>query len=234
MSGWRASLRERRPGNWELIVQLPRDPETGLRKRLSRTRHGTKREAQRALAALVAQVSAGKVTSTAKTLGELLDQWLEHVDQQLSPTTAREYRRLVATTIDPDLGSLRLGRVTTKRVDDYSAQLTAERDPEYGALPRHLTSTEAPARGRSPRWPAAPSRYIPTRSPGRSPASATGLRSVASDFTICATCTPPSSSPRRFGPHRQRAPRSRQRRHHPERVRPLPGSQRSRSRRRHR
>ena len=26
----KGSLRERQPGNWELIVQLPRDPETGL------------------------------------------------------------------------------------------------------------------------------------------------------------------------------------------------------------
>ena len=50
----KGSLRERQPGNWELIVQLPRDPETGLRKQLSRTHYGTKREAQRALAALVA------------------------------------------------------------------------------------------------------------------------------------------------------------------------------------
>ena len=30
----KGSLRERHPGNWELIVQLPRDPETGPRKPL--------------------------------------------------------------------------------------------------------------------------------------------------------------------------------------------------------
>ena len=91
--GGKDSLRERRPGNWELIVQLPRDPETGLRKQLSRTRHGTKREAQRALAALVAKVSEGKITSTAKTLGRLLGSWIEHVEDSLSLTTVRKHPR---------------------------------------------------------------------------------------------------------------------------------------------
>ena len=61
----KGSLRERQGGNWELIVQLPRDPETGLRKQLSRTHYGTKREAQRALAALVALRSdAGRSSRT--------------------------------------------------------------------------------------------------------------------------------------------------------------------------
>ena len=40
-------MRERRPGVWELIVQLPRDVATGKVRQLSRTVHGTKREAQR-------------------------------------------------------------------------------------------------------------------------------------------------------------------------------------------
>lgn len=97
------SLRERRPGNWELIVQLQRDDSTGRRRQLSRTHLGTKREAQRALAALVADVSAGKVSSSGTTLGELLTRWLDHISEHLSPTTVREYRRLVKQLIGPDL-----------------------------------------------------------------------------------------------------------------------------------
>ena len=96
-------------------------------------------------------MSAGKVTSTAKTLGELLDQWLEHVDQQLSPTTVREYRRLVAKTIGPDLGDLRLGRVTTKRVDDYYAQLTAERGLSPATI-RHIHAVLRGAFGQAVKW----------------------------------------------------------------------------------
>jgi len=123
----KGSLRERNPGNWELIVQVPRDPGDRLRKQLSRTHHGTEREARRALAVLVAKASEGKITSTAKTLGQLLDSWLDHVEGSLSPTTVREYRRLTERLIKPDLGGLRLGRVTTKRLDDYYAMLSKER-----------------------------------------------------------------------------------------------------------
>ena len=59
----------RRPGVWELIVQLPTDASSARAKQLSRTVHGTKREAQRALAAAVAEVAAGKVSSAATTVG---------------------------------------------------------------------------------------------------------------------------------------------------------------------
>jgi pantothenate kinase len=86
-------MRERRPGVWELVVQLPRDATTARARQLSRTVHGTKREAQRALAALVTEVSAGKITSSTTTLRELLARWLDHVSDQLSPTTVREYCR---------------------------------------------------------------------------------------------------------------------------------------------
>jgi hypothetical protein len=107
------SLRERRPGNWELIVQLPCDRSTGRNNQLSRTHHGTKREAQRALAALVADVAAGKISSSATTPNELLTRWLDVVEDQLSPTSVREDRRVVETKIGPNLGKLRLSKVTT-------------------------------------------------------------------------------------------------------------------------
>jgi len=122
----KGSIRERRPGSWELIVQLPRDPVTGRAKQLSRMVHGTKREAQRALAELVTKVSAGKISSSATTLSQLLVQWLDLVSAQLAATTVREYRRLVATRLAPDLGHLALRRITTQRLDSYYAGLARE------------------------------------------------------------------------------------------------------------
>ena len=100
---------------WELVVQLPRDPSGARARQLSRTLHGTKREAQRALAALVSEVAAGRFVATPATFGELLDRWLEHVDDHLSPTTVREYRRLAAKLLQPDMGSVPLRRLTTQR-----------------------------------------------------------------------------------------------------------------------
>jgi integrase len=158
-------LRERQPVNWELIVQLPRDPETGLRKQLSRTHYGTKREAQRALAALVAKVSEGKITSTAKTLGQLLDSWIDHVDESLSPTTVREYRRLTERLIKPDLGRLRLGRVTTTRLDDYYyATLSKERGLSPATI-RHVHGVFRGAFGQAVKWGIMPMNPAASASP---------------------------------------------------------------------
>ncbi|MGI9646739.1 MAG: tyrosine-type recombinase/integrase, partial [Ilumatobacteraceae bacterium] len=145
------SLRERRPGNWELIVQLPRDHSTGKRRQLSRTHLGTKREAQRALAALVADVSAGKVSSSGTTLGELLARWLDHISEQLSPTTVREYRRLVKQLIGPDLGKLRLSRITTQQIDGYYTTLSRERDLSPASV-RHVHAVLRGALGQAVKW----------------------------------------------------------------------------------
>ena len=89
---------------WELVVQLPRNPTSGLARQLSRTMPGTKREAQRALVAMVAEVAAGKVSSSTTTVAELLHRWLDHAEEQLVATTVREYRCMVATRLEPDLG----------------------------------------------------------------------------------------------------------------------------------
>ena len=144
-------MRERRPGVWELIVQLPRDPTSARAGQLSRTVHGTKREAQRALAGFIGEVSAGKVTSTAMPLSELLARWLDHVSEQLSPTTVREYRRLVRTMIDPDLGKLPLRRVTTQRIDAYYASLARERGLSPASI-RHVHAVLRGALGQAVRW----------------------------------------------------------------------------------
>ncbi len=144
-------MRERRPGVWELVVQLPRDATTARAPQLSRTVRGTKREAQRALAALVAEVSAGKVSASNATLSELLARWLEVVDDQLSPTTVREYRRLVRTMLDPDLGKLSLRKVTTQRLDAYYASLVRERELSPASI-RHLHAVLRGALGQGVKW----------------------------------------------------------------------------------
>jgi integrase len=147
----KGSLRERRPGVWELIVQLPRDASTPRGKQLSRTVRGTKREAQRALAALVTEVSTGKISSSTTSLTELLDRWLDHVNEQLSPTTVREYRRLVTRLIVPDLGKLPLRRVTTQRLDTYYGTLVRERGFAPASV-RHVHAVIRGALGQAVRW----------------------------------------------------------------------------------
>lgn len=159
-------MRERRPGVWELIVQLPRETPGERARQLSRTVHGTKRDAQRALAQLVSEVSAGKITSTATTLDDLLRRWLDHIDGELSPTTLREYRRLVAKRIGPQLGSLRLSRVTARRLDSYYASLRREEGLAPGSV-RKIHAVLRGALGQAVRWGMIPSNPAVNASPPR-------------------------------------------------------------------
>jgi integrase len=162
----KGSLRERRPGVWELIVQLPRDASTPRGKQLSRTVRGTKREAQRALAALVTEVSTGKISSSTMTFADLLERWLDHVSEQLSPTTVREYRRLVKRLISPDLGKLTLRRVTTQRLDTYYATLARERGLSPASV-RHVHAVVRGALGQAVRWGWIPTNPAAAASPPR-------------------------------------------------------------------
>lgn len=123
----RGSLRERRPGVWELIVQLPRDPVTGKPRQTTRTISGTKRDAQRALSALVAEVDAGNVSASTATLDELLDKWLEVKAERLSITTAAEYRRLAKTVVSPALGTTLIRRLSTEQLDRFYGALARDR-----------------------------------------------------------------------------------------------------------
>ena len=144
-------MRERRPGAWELIVQLPRDPVTSASKQLARTVRGTKRDAQRALASLVTEVAAGKISSSTTTLSQLLVQWLELVSAQLAATTVREYRRLVATRLAPDLGHLPLRRITTQRLDSYYASLSRDLGLSAATV-RHHHAVLRGALGQAVQW----------------------------------------------------------------------------------
>jgi hypothetical protein len=88
MSG---TLREKYPGIWQVRFEAGRDPLTGVRRQLSRNVHGSKRTAQQALNALVAEAEAGRSGGTSGTFEQLSTKWLTHVEHDLSPTTLRRY-----------------------------------------------------------------------------------------------------------------------------------------------
>lgn len=119
----RGSIRQRRPGRWELRVTLGRDPVTGRRRQRSIVFHGNKREAERELARLVAEADEGRQSATQATLAVLLERWWEQKRQRLSPTTSEEYRRLIDRRIVPDLGRVKLNRLTAADLEAYYLHL---------------------------------------------------------------------------------------------------------------
>jgi integrase len=97
------------------------DPATGGWKRDQVTKHGfeTKRDAERALEALIPAIRAGTAPSPADrqiTVAQFLDHWLRH-DPDLRPSTRASYTADVTNYLRPGLGHLRLAEV---RPDDIT------------------------------------------------------------------------------------------------------------------
>jgi integrase len=78
------------------------------------------REAERELAKPVSEVAKGNLATGTETVGELL----EHAEAiGRSPTTLKEYRRIAETILRPELGRLRLARLTAVDLDRLYAKL---------------------------------------------------------------------------------------------------------------
>lgn len=122
----RGSLRQKAPGRWELRVPLPPDRVTGERRRCSITFNGNKRDAERELARLVAEAERDEATAARATVASLLDAWWDQKRWRLSPTTAREYGRIIERRLRPDLGKKRLDRLSAADLDAYYIRLQHE------------------------------------------------------------------------------------------------------------
>jgi len=95
----RGSMREKRPGYWQLRVFEGADPVTGKKRYRTQYVRGGKRLAQKQLAVMVTEVDSGVVTPSTKLVSELLEEWLAHIEHLgRSPSTllpARARRRRI-------------------------------------------------------------------------------------------------------------------------------------------
>jgi integrase len=110
-------MRERSPGHWQLRAYKGTHPATGRPMQECRTFHGSEKQAAKALAELVTEVGKGRVTGTSKTVGQLLDRWLEHIEPTRSPKTVAEYRSKIDHRIRPALGDVKLSKLDPETLD---------------------------------------------------------------------------------------------------------------------
>lgn len=90
-------------GTWRLFVDGPRDVVTGRRRQITRTFHGSKKQAEKELAHLVVEVERGAHDGRAGTVDQLFAQWLAvaHHEKSTAATNATYYQNYVR----PALGS---------------------------------------------------------------------------------------------------------------------------------
>jgi hypothetical protein len=118
---------------------------------------GTKRDAEKRLAVLITEIDAGmRGAPTKATIASLAEEWSQTSVGALSPTTRREYRRVLDARILPALGRTRLSQVTTRDLDRYYTDLAEGRTVGGGPLsPRSIRHVHAVISGMlstSVRW----------------------------------------------------------------------------------
>jgi integrase len=118
------SMRQRSERSWQLRVHGGRDPVTGRKRYLERTFHGTKRQAERALAALVTEAESFQPRSNQEaTFGRLLHEWLEHAASSFSPRTVTVTRMYIDKTIIPSLGDVPVSKLGPADLDRFYRHL---------------------------------------------------------------------------------------------------------------
>jgi integrase len=103
-------IRKRGERTWLVRVYLGRDPATGKRRWLSRTVHGTKKDAEALLHRLLRDKDLGTLTlPSSMPLAEYLERWLEDsARHRVRPSTLAGYREQLARYVYPVLGARRL------------------------------------------------------------------------------------------------------------------------------
>lgn len=107
---------------WVLRVYAGRDPLTGKKVWRSRTFQGTKREADRALAAFVTEQSSAHAPAPSRTFGELLERWFEARSGDWSPSTAQQTRWVINGNLK-GLSDRKVAAIGVEDLDRFYAAL---------------------------------------------------------------------------------------------------------------
>ncbi len=120
-------LQERGDGVWRLHTFIGKDS-GGRRRYASKTFRGTRRQAEKALAAFVTEVESERSAESAAeplTVSAVLRRWLEAKAPTLSPVTVERYK-VAFKQIEPILGSIQVRRLRPHHIEDlYSSMLAA-------------------------------------------------------------------------------------------------------------
>lgn len=103
----KGSIRQRSKGSWQLRYDIL-DPESGMRKYVSETVRGTKKEAERVLRECLAAVESGSyVTKQRETVAEFMQRWMDtYVATNTTVRTQEGYRGNIKRYIVPIIGSV--------------------------------------------------------------------------------------------------------------------------------
>ena len=135
------TITKRGKGAYLLRLFLGRDPETGKQLRPTKTVHGTRKEAERALREWIDQYESGRLPGSSQkaTLGQYLTEWMNVAKKpSVGEATFADYQADIRRYLVPTLGNMPLSRLT---VVDIQALYTdmLERGLSVGTIRRAHT-----------------------------------------------------------------------------------------------
>jgi len=144
-------IRKRGERSWAVVLDIGRDPVTGKRQQKWHTVHGTKKDAERVLANLLADLNRGTYVEPTKiSLSEYLEYWLDTVRAKLSPKTQEGYSTNIKRHICPSLGRIPVGNLKPMHIQSLYTSLL-----ELGLAPRtvlYVHRTLHAALGQAVKW----------------------------------------------------------------------------------
>src|SRR5262249_9505022 len=115
-------IRQRSPGHWAIVIDA-RDA-AGNRKRRWFSFEGSKRQAQRRCAELIAETRGGTAASPERmTVGQYLGRWLDHMRPLVSPKAHQTYETFVRANIVPLIGAVPMAKLTEMQISSAYAAL---------------------------------------------------------------------------------------------------------------
>ena len=129
-----ATIRQRRPGVWEVRVFTGSDAR-GRPTQLSRTVKGGKREALRVAAEL--EVGPGRASPAGRSISDVLDAWVEQNLDTWAPSSARDQQSRVRSIKKDQIARLPLARLTVGDVERWHTRLRAAGMADAGIKNQH-------------------------------------------------------------------------------------------------
>ena len=129
-----ATLRERRPGVWEIRVFTGTDAH-GRPTQLSKTIRGGKREALRVAAEM--EVGPGRAASGGRTVSDVLDVWVEQNLETWAPSSARDQQSRVRGIKKDPIARMPLARLSVGDVERWHTRLRQAGMADAGIRNQH-------------------------------------------------------------------------------------------------
>ncbi|MFT6390893.1 MAG: D-alanyl-D-alanine carboxypeptidase, partial [Ilumatobacter sp.] len=142
-----ATIRERKPGVWEVRVFTGTDAR-GKPTQISRTVRNGKRNGQRMAASL--EVGAGSASPAGRKVSDVLDAWVDQNLDTWAPASARDQQSRVRSIMKDKIATTSIAQLSIADVERWHTRL--RRDGMQDAGIRNLHGALSAAFGQALRW----------------------------------------------------------------------------------